>query len=152
MTLSLNLLLSIQDEVIESKRAKLTDDALSDVRVRDFWENKQKSFSSSGFLILLRRAIPTCLPINVMSGFELARSEEYEQRINKVDCGGFTPMVWRDRSRMIMALKQLANRAKTDQQHSIAYSLLRCRFMFSLLRSALVLWGDSIDRCVAPDS
>ncbi len=37
-------LLPIQDEVIDSKRAKLSDDALSDVRVRGFWGNKQNAF------------------------------------------------------------------------------------------------------------
>ena len=52
-------LLPIEDEKIDSKRAKLMDGALSDVRVRGFWGTSKMLFSNLGCFLPLRRAIPT---------------------------------------------------------------------------------------------
>ena len=92
--------------------------------------------------------------------FETTRSDEYEERINKVDCGSFTPMVMSSSGgmgpRMTMALKQLATRTaeRTNQRLSVTFALLRSRFVFCLLRSALVcLRGSrSIRRPKSPAS
>ena len=87
-------------------------------------------------------------------------NDEYEERINKVDCGSFTPMVMSSSGgmgpRMTMALKQLATRTaeRTNQRLSVTFALLRSRFVFCLLRSALVcLRGSrSIRRPKSPAS
>ena len=83
-------------------------------------------------------------PAELYERFESTRSAEYEERINKVDCGSFTPMVMSSSGgmgpRMTMALKHLAERLadKTNQLYSVTFALLRCKFVFCLLRSALV--------------
>ena len=83
-------------------------------------------------------------PAGCYSRFESTRSAEYEERINKVDCGSFTPMVLSSSGgmgpRMSMALKHLAKitAEKTNQAFSVTFALLRCRFVFCLLRSELV--------------
>ena len=92
--------------------------------------------------------------------FETTRSAEYEERINKVDRGSLTPMVMSSSGgmgpRMTMALKQLATRTaeRTNQRLSATFALLRSRFVFCLLRSALVcLRGSrSIRRPKSPAS
>jgi hypothetical protein len=86
-------LLPVEDEQIDSKRAKLMDGALSDVRVRDFWGNKQNAFFEFRVFNPFASSYSHMTPEECYSRFENTRSAEYEQRINKVDCGSFTPMV-----------------------------------------------------------
>ena len=137
-------LLPIDGEQIESKRAKLMDGALSDVRVRGFYGNKQNAFFEFRVFNSFAMSYSHLTPEECYTRFETTRSAEYEERINKVDCGSFTPMVMSSSGgmgpRMTMALKQLAMRTaeKTNQRLSVTFALLRCRFVFCLLRSALV--------------
>ena len=153
-------LLPIEDEKIDSKRAKLMDGALSDVRVRGFWGNKQNAFFEFRVFSPFASSYSNMTPAECYSRFESTRSAEYEQRINKVDCGNFTPMVMSSSGgmgpRMSMALKQLSARIaeKTNQRLSITFALLRSRFVFCLLRSALIcLRGSrSISRPRSPAS
>jgi hypothetical protein len=138
-------LLPVEDERIESKQAKLMDGALSDVPVRDIWGNKQNAFFEFRVFTPFASSYSHMTPEECYSRFENTRSAECEQRINKVDCGSFTPMVMSSSGgmgpRMSMALKQLAvsTAEKTNQRLSITFALLRCRIVFCLLRSALVL-------------
>ncbi len=94
-------------------------------------------FSNSGSLILLRRAIPTYLLINATRS--LSRQGQSNMNNGSTKLTAEASLRWFSSSggmgsRMTMALKQLAMRIaeKTDQQYSIAYSLLRCHFMLSL--------------------
>ena len=137
-------LLPVEDEKIESKRAKLMDGALSDVRVRGFRGNKRNAFFEFRVFNSFAKSYSLLKPAECYERFESTRSAEYEDRINKVDCGSFTPMVMSSSGgmgpRMTMALKHLAERLadKTNQLYSVTFALLRCKFVFCLLRSALV--------------
>ena len=137
-------LLPVEGEEIESKRAKKMDGALSDVRVRGFWGNQQNAFFEFRVFNSCAKSYSQMKPAECYERFETIRSAEYEERINKVDCGSFTPMVLSSSGgmgpRMSMALKTLAERIadKTNQRYSVTFALLRCRFVFCLLRSALI--------------
>ena len=120
------------------------DGALSDVRVRAFWRNQQSAFFEFRVFNSCAKSYSSMTPAELYERFESTRSAEYEERINKVDCGSFTPMVMSSSGgmgpRMTMALKHLAKRQaeRTNQLFSVTFALLRCRFVFCLLRSALV--------------
>ena len=120
------------------------DGARSDVRVRGFWGNQQNAFLEFRVYYSCAKSYSSLKPAECYNRFESTRSAEYEERINKVDCGSFTPMVLSSSGgmgpRMSMALKHLANitAEKTNQAFSVTFALLRCRFVFCLLRSALV--------------
>ncbi len=151
-------LLPVEEEKIESKRAKLMDGARSDVRIGGFWGNKQHAFFEFRVFYSQAKSYFPLKPQQCYKRFEDARSAEYAERINKVDCGNFTPMVMSSSGgmgpRMSMALKHLARilAEKTGQRYSVTIALLRCRFAFSLMRSALVcLRGSrSIRRPLTP--
>ena len=134
-------LLPLEREHIDSKRSKLMDGALSDVRVRDFWGNKQNAFFEFRVFNSFAMSYSHMTPEECYERFETTRSAEYEERINKVDCESFTPMVMSSSGgmgpRMTMALKQLATRTaeRTNQRLSVTFALLRCRFVFCLLVS-----------------
>ena len=138
------LLLPILGMELESKRAKRMDGARSDVRVRGFWGNQQHAFFEFRVFYSCAKSYSSLKPAECYNRFESTRSAEYEERINKVDCGSFTPMVLSSSGgmgpRMSMALKHLAKitAEKTNQALSVTFALLRCRFVFCLLRSALV--------------
>jgi len=69
---------------------------------------------------------------------------EYEQRINKVENADFTPMVMSSSGgmgpQMSAAVKRLAQRiAETRKEsYSSVICMLRCKIVFSTMRSALV--------------
>ena len=131
-------LLPVEGEKIESKRAKSMDGALSDVRVRGFYGNKQNAFFEFRVFHSFAKSYVPLKPSELYTRFENARSAEYEERINKVDCGSFTPMVMSSSGgmgpRMSQALKHLAQivAEKTDQLYSVTIALLRARFVFVL--------------------
>ena len=75
---------------------------------------------------------------------EKARKREYEERINVVDNGSFSPMILASTggigNQMSMALKVLAERLAglDDEEYSEVMGMLRSRFAFAIARSALV--------------
>ncbi len=79
--------------MFDSKRSKLSDNVLSDVRVRDFRGNKQNVFFEFRVFNPFASSYSHLSPDKCYEKFESARSDEYEQRINKIDCGSFTSMV-----------------------------------------------------------
>ena len=105
-------LLPVEGEQIESKQAKKMDGARSDVRVRGFWVKQQNAFFEFRVINSLAKSYSTLKPAEIYDRFEKARSAEYEERINIVDCGSFTPRVMLSSGgmgpRMTMAVKHLA--------------------------------------------
>ncbi len=128
-------LISVDDEKIESKQAKITEGALSDVRVRGYWGNQQNAFFEFRVFYPLAKSYASLKPAECYTRFEKSRSAQYEEQINKVDCGSFTPMIMSSTGgmgpRMTMAMKRLAEvqAEKTNQLYSTTIAQLRCRSM-----------------------
>jgi len=84
----------------------------------------------------------------------MARSREYKQRINEVDCGDFVPMIMSSTGGMgedmQRAVKHLAKTLalKRNETYSKVAGLMRCQFSFALARAALLcLRGSRSLRC-----
>lgn len=132
--------------------AKTEDDCRSDVRVRSFWCKEQNAFFEFRiFYPFASSYLSSPLPA-LYRRFAKERKREYEERINKVDSGSFTPMVASSTGgmgpEMHMALKHLASMLaeKRGERYADVMSLLRCRFAFAIARSALVCLRGSRSR------
>jgi hypothetical protein len=136
-------LLQLTGEKFEFKTANREDDARTDVRVRDFYGNKQNAFfemrvfdpSASSYA---HRSLSA-----LFKTFEKTRSRQYEHRINLVDNGNFTPMIMATNGvmgpRMTVAFKHLAWQiaGKRSELYSQVAGVLRCKFSFAMIRSTL---------------
>ena len=58
-----------------------------------FYGNKQNAFFEFRVFNSFAMSYSHLTPEECYTLFETTRSAEYEERINKVDCGSFTPMV-----------------------------------------------------------
>ena len=89
--------------------------------------------------------LPVCVELYLSSSLPAlyrrhskARKREYKERINRVDCGSFTPMVAASTggmcAEMQIALKFLASllAEKRGEKYCDVMRLLRCRFAFAM--------------------
>lgn len=146
------LLEELSGEVMSYRSAKIEDDCRSDVRVRGFWAKQQNAFFEFRiFYPFASSYLSTSLPA-LYRRFAKERKREYEERINVVDAGSFTPMIASSTGgmgpEMQMALKHLALllAEKNGEKYADVMSLLRCRFSFAIARSALVCLRGSRSR------
>ena len=138
------MLEELEGEEFEYKSANSEDEARSDVRVRGFWGNKRNAFfdfrvfypfASSYFSRELSAVYRAC---------SKEKKREYNERVQQVEDGSFTPMVMSSAGgmgpEMSVALKYLAAKLaiKEKVDYSVAVSVLRCRFSFAAARAALV--------------
>ena len=83
--------------------------------------------------------------------FADARSREYKQRINEVDCADFVPMIMSSTGGMGVdmqrAVKHLAKTLalKRNETYSKVAGLVRCQFSFALACVARGHFGAGID-------
>lgn len=145
------LLEPLSGEIMEHKTAKRQPEARSDVRVRGFWGNKQNAFFEFRvFYPFASSYVPHSLS-KLYKRFAGTRKREYEQRINQVDCGSFTPMIMASTggmgAEMTIAMKHLASllAEKRKEPYSKVAGLMRCRFSFAVMRSALICLRGSRD-------
>jgi len=146
------LLENLTGEVMRSGSAKLEEECRSDVRVRGFWRKGQDAFFEFRvFYPFASSYLSSSLPA-LYRRHSKARKREYEERINRVDCGSFTPMVAASTggmcAEMHIALKFLASllAEKRGEKYCDVMRLLRCRFAFAMARSALVCLRGSRSR------
>ena len=138
------LLIPLEGEQMDHKTAKTEADARSDVRVRGFYGNRQNAFFGFRVFYSFASSYVSETPSQLYERFEKSRAREYEQRINEVDCGNFTPMIMSSTGgmgpRMTAALKLLASRLafKKNESYAQVITMLRCRLTFAAARSALV--------------
>ena len=141
----------LSGEQLEKKTANRDDDARSDTRVRGFWGNQQNAFFD--FWIFYPYALsyaPKTLE-QLYRQFANVKKGEYEERINKVDNGSFTPMIMTSTGGMGPLMKaafgQLARKIaqKRKEEYSLVAAQLRCQLSFGLMRSALVCLRGSRD-------
>src|SRR6056300_287605 len=73
--------------------ANKKSDARSDVRIRGFWGNKKDAFFEFRVFYPFASSIANKSVETSFSHMSKARKREYEERINHVDNGSFTPMI-----------------------------------------------------------
>ena len=83
-------------------------------------------------------------PMSLYSKLSKQKRREYAQRISEVNDGDFTPMIMSSSGGMCpemhIALKHLARKMAVKQSSAYAKvaGLLRCKFAFAIMRSAVV--------------
>ena len=106
-----------------------------------FGDDTKTHFSTSGYSTHSRLAI---VLHQSYKRFENAKKREYKQRIDEVEAAEFVPMVMSTSGgmgeAMVKALRRLASALadKTGETYSQLMGVLRCRFAFAMMRSALV--------------
>jgi hypothetical protein len=135
---------AMEGEELEYKSAITSDEARSDVRVRGFWGNERDAFFDFRvFYPFVTTHYKRSLPA-VYKSQSLEKKRQYEERINKVDNGSFTPMIMSSFGgmgpEMSIALKYLAARLaeKEGSEYSVTVGVLRARFSFAAARTSLV--------------
>ena len=147
------MLENLTGEEMRHLSARTEDECRSDVRVRGFWREQQNAFFEFRiFYPFASSYLSTSIPA-LYRKFVKERKREYEERINVVDAAGsFTPMIASSTGGMgperQIALKHLALllAEKRGEKYADVMSLLRCRFAFSIARSALVCLRGSRSR------
>jgi hypothetical protein len=125
--------------------ANIEDNARSDIRARGFWGSRQqcaffdiKVFNPNA-PSYKRTSAPSCY-IN----HERMKKRGYEQRINEIEHGSFTPLIFSTSGGMgksaTIFYKRLASMLANKRNESYADTIrwMRCQLNFSLLRSSIL--------------
>lgn len=138
------LLVPLSGEELSGRCAKVEDGCRSDVRVRSFWRGQQEAFFEFRVFYPFASSYVRQSSSALFRQHANERKREYSERINRVDSGSFTPMIFASTGgmgpQMEIALKHLASRIseREGQAYSRVMALLRCRFGFAMARSSLV--------------
>ena len=107
-------LLPLTGERFDHKTAKVAADVRSDVRVRGFFTKEQNAFFEFRIVYPFASSYLKLAPAELYEHVAHLRNMEYEQRINQVDNGSFTPMIMLSTggmgSEMTIAIKHLARK------------------------------------------
>ena len=108
-----------------------------------FGDDTKTHFSTSGYSTHSRLAI-VLQKSQAYTKVSRTPKREYKQRIDEVEAAEFVPMVMSTSGgmgeAMVKALRRLASALadKTGETYSQLMGVLRCRFAFAMMRSALV--------------
>lgn len=142
----------LSGEVFDRKVANVREGARSDVRIRSFWTRQQSAFFEFRVFYPFAPSYRNKSPHKLYQAFARTRRAQYEQRINQVDAGSFTPMVMSSTGgigrEMKIAIKHLSRllAEKTNQEYAVVAGLTRARFTFEIARAALVCLRGSRHR------
>ena len=134
----------LSGEVLKGRSAIRAVDAKSDLRVNGFFDVKRNAFFEFRVFNPNARSYDKKAPEFLHKKFADARSREYKQRINEVDCADFVPMIMSSTGGMGVdmqrAVKHLAKTlaVKRNETYSKVAGLVRCQFSFALARAALL--------------
>ena len=135
----------LNGETFRHLTANTEPDARADIRVRDFWTNSRNAFFDTRVFYPHARSYQSRSLPSLYKRFESEKKREYGERINTVEHGSFTPLVFSACGGMgheaTVAVRKLASAlaSKRRETYSRVINWLRCRLSFSLARSAIRL-------------
>jgi hypothetical protein len=137
-------LIPLSGEIILPTRANRDNDARADIRARGFWADQQSAFFDIRVFYPHAPSYQSRSLSSLSKSFEKEKKTLYGDRIQQVEHGSFTPMVFSScggsGEETSAALKKLASmvaeKRKENYSHTIA--LLRMRLAFSLIRASIV--------------
>ena len=134
----------IEGEKFKYKSANKKHDARSDVRVRGFWSRQRNTFFDFNVFYPFARSYRSQNPSKLYKLAADIKRREYAQRIANVENADFTPMIMSTSggmgTQMSSAIRRLALKIaeKRNETYSTVVCILRTKFVFNMLRSALV--------------
>jgi len=138
------MLQELNGEVMDYKSANILPEARSDIRIRGFWTRKENAFFDFRIFYPFASSYLSKSPEALYQSVAKTKKREYQQRIQDVEAGSFTPMVMSTSggmgTEMSMAVKHLAKKLseKKKEPYPEVIGLLRCRLAFAMLRSTIV--------------
>ena len=138
------LLEPLSGEVMKLKSANTSDNARADVRVNGFWGKRRNAFFDVRIFYPMANSLKSQTLDTLYKKFAKSKKREYAQRLNEVNDADFTPLIMSSTGGMgaelQIALKHLARKIadKQGNVYSKVAGFLQCRFVFALMRSALV--------------
>ena len=134
----------LSGETFTYRSAILGADACLDIKARGFWNLAQ----DADFDVSVFHPNAPCYRSKdvaaVCKQHETAKKREYNQRVQKVEHGVFTPLVFTTTGSMgkegTTFYKRLADMLshKQEKPYSVVMGWLRCRLSFAVLRSAIM--------------
>ena len=124
--------------------ANTETDARVDIRARGFWTSQQNAYFDVRVTYPHAQSYLSKSLSSLLQSIENTKKRHYSDRINQVDHGTFTPLVFSSCGGMgvetCIALKRLASliAEKTGEKYCQIISLLRVRISFALIRASLV--------------
>ena len=145
-------------ETFRHQTANTDPDARADIRVRGFWTDSRSAFFDTRVFYPHARSYQSRGLPSLYKKFESEKKREYGERINVVEHGSFTPLVFSACGGMgheaTVVVKRLASALalKRHESYSHVINWLRCRLSFSLARSTIrcVRGSRSIRRRTLP--
>ena len=134
----------LSGETFTHRSANVSAEARLDIKARGFWNSTQDAY----FDVRVFHPNAPCYRSRdlaaVYKQHESAKKREYNQRVQNVEQGVFTPLVLTTTGSMgreaSTFYKRLANMLsqKQDKPYSMVMGWLRCRLSFAILRSAIM--------------
>ncbi len=134
----------LSGETFRYKSAIVGAEARLDVKARGFWNRTQDAFFD---VRVFHPNAPCYRSKDIASVFkqhEAAKKREYNQRVQNIEHGVFTPLVFSTTGSMgkegITFYKRLADMLarKQEKSYSVVMGWLRCRLSFAIQRSAIM--------------
>ena len=149
----------LSGETFRHLTANTEPDARADIRVRGFWTNSRNAFFDTRVFYPHARSYQSRSLPSLYKRFESEKKREYGERINTVEHGSFTPLVFSACGGMgheaTVVVRKLASAlaSKRRETYSRVINWLRCRLSFSLARSAIrCVRGSRSIRCKNPST
>ena len=130
-------------ETLRHQTANTEPDARADIRVRGFWTDGRNAFFDTRVFYPHAPSYRSRSLQSLYRKFESDKKREYSERINTVEHGSFTPLVFSACGGMgreaTVAVKKLATALATKRNENYCHviSWMRCCLSFSLARSAI---------------
>ena len=137
------VLAPITGEVFLSASTNTANDARADVRARGFWTRAQNAFFDVRVFHPDAASYKSKPVSDLLKQHERRKKSEYAERINNVDRGSFTPLVFTTAGccapECTAFIKRLcALLATADRPYAQLMAYVRCRLSFALLRAAIM--------------
>ena len=87
-------LLPLTGETLRHQTANIDSDARADIRVRGFWTDSRNAFFDTRVFYPHASSYRTKNLPSLYRKFEADKKREYSERINSVEHGSFTPLVF----------------------------------------------------------
>ena len=130
-------------ETLRHLTANSEPDARADIRVRGFWTDGRNAFFDTRVFYPHAPSYRSRGLQSLYRKFESDKKREYSERINVVEHGSFTPMVFSACGGIgreaTVVIKKLASQVAMKRNESYCHlmSWMRCCLSFSLARSAI---------------
>ena len=130
-------------ETLRHQTANIEPDARADIRVRGFWTDGRNAFFDTRVFYPHAPSYQSKSLQSLYRKFESDKKREYSERINAIEHGSFTPLVFSACGGLgreaTVAIKRLAAMLamKRNENYCHLINWMRCCLSFSLARSAI---------------